>query len=68
MKKHLDNRQAGTMGPDALRVQAPVRSWIAYLTLGISGFGIAVLAGISIHNDQKNSLTIFNMVLPVFAS
>lgn len=44
------------------------RSWIAYLTLLLAGIGIAILGGISIRYDTKNSMTIFNMVLPVFSS
>jgi hypothetical protein len=61
-------------GPDlpesARRQQYPHndRSWIAYLTLLLSGIGIAILGGISIRNDAKNSMTIFNTVLPVFSS
>lgn len=42
--------------------------WIAYATLALAGAGIAILGGISIKNNSENSMTIFNMVLPVFSS
>lgn len=44
------------------------RNLIAYLIVGSSAVSLVVLAVIAIYNDKENTMTIFNMVLPVFAS
>jgi hypothetical protein len=44
------------------------RNLLAYLVLGISGGTILVLAAIAISQDQTNTMTIFNMILPVMTS
>jgi hypothetical protein len=44
------------------------RSRLAYGTLIFSGSAITILAIVSILEDSKNTMTIFNIVLPVFAS
>lgn len=44
------------------------RSKLAYGTLIFSGSAITILALVAILKDSKNTMTIFNIVLPVFAS
>lgn len=44
------------------------RSILAYCTIVFSGLAIIVLAWASIKAEPKNTMTIFNIVLPVFAS
>ena len=44
------------------------RSRLAYSTLIFSGLAITVLAVVGIINNPENTMTIFNIVLPVFAS
>ena len=44
------------------------RSILAYSTLIFSALAITVLAVVAIVKDTKNTMTIFNIVLPVFAS
>ena len=44
------------------------RAYLAYATLIFSVIAITVLAGIAIANDPDNAMTVFNIILPVFAS
>lgn len=44
------------------------RSRLAYGTLIFSGLAITIMAVIAIVTDPKNTMTIFNIVLPMFAS
>jgi hypothetical protein len=44
------------------------RSILAYVTLMFSALAITALAVVAIVMDHKNAMTIFNIVLPVFAS
>ncbi|OEU64706.1 MAG: hypothetical protein BBJ57_00755 [Desulfobacterales bacterium PC51MH44] len=44
------------------------RSYLAYGTLIFSGLAITILALFAIAKDTANTMTIFNIVLPVFAS
>lgn len=64
--------QSGQNPPDPAMRRRPYphrdQIWIAYATLALAGAGIAILGGISIKNNATNSMTIFNMVLPVFSS
>lgn len=53
------NNKASNGGP---------RNWLAYGTMIFSGSAIAILAVIVIVKTPENTMTIFNIVLPVFAS
>ncbi len=44
------------------------RNLLAYLVLGITGATILILAVIAIIQDRANTMTIFNMILPVMTS
>ena len=49
-------------------MKLPPRSVLAYSTMGFSAVAITILAIIAIFVDSENTMTIFNIVLPVFAS
>ena len=44
------------------------RNLLAYVTLGFSLLAITIVAAITIAGDPANAMTVFNIVLPVFAS